>query len=385
MQNFTFHNAVRVHFGKNEVTKLADEIPADAHLLITYGGGSVKKTGLLDRVKAAVKTPHVTEFGGIEANPHYETLIKAIEICKKEKIDFILAVGGGSVIDASKLIAAGAKYAGDPWEIMTSHGSVVKDALPIGTVLTIAATGSEMNNGAVITKAETNDKLFFRSPKVLPRFSILDPEVTFTLPPHQTANGVIDAFVHTLEQYATYPADAKIQDRLAEGLLNTLKEEGPKVLVNPQDYTARANIMWGATLALNGLLEAGVPTDWATHMIGHELTALYGMDHGQTLAVVMIALWKHQFEEKKAKLAQYGRRVWDVTAENDDEAAKEAIAATEKFFNQMGIKTHLKDYDLGEEIIPEVQEKLKAHGMIALGEHEKITPKEAGEILQLAL
>ncbi|QCE32982.1 iron-containing alcohol dehydrogenase [Acetobacteraceae bacterium] len=385
MQNFTFHNPVRVHFGRDEVKRLGDEIPADARLLLAYGGGSVKKTGLLDRVKSALKTSHITEFGGIEPNPHYETLCKAIDICKKEKIDFILAVGGGSVIDGVKLVAAGAIYEGDPWDIMTSNGAVITGALPIGTVLTLAATGSEMNDGSVVTKASTKDKLYFKSPYVLPKFSILDPEITYTLPPHQSVNGIVDAFVHILEQYATYPANAKVQDRIAEGLLNTLKEEAPKILENPKDYEARANIMWSATLALNGLLDAGAPDDWTSHMIGHELTGLYGLDHAQTLAVVIIALWKHQFEVKKEKLAQYARRVWCITTKDVDEAAKAAIEETEKFFNGLGIKTHLKDYDLGEEIIPQVQEKLKEHGQIALGEHQKITPKEVGEILTLAL
>ncbi|RAY87908.1 NADH-dependent alcohol dehydrogenase [Enterobacter cloacae] len=385
MQDFIYHNPVKILFGHDQIPALAQEVPQDKKVMIVYGGGSVIKHGILQRVKGSLKNSLVFEFGGVEPNPHYETLMKAVEIVKAEKIDFLLAVGGGSVIDGTKFIAAAALYENDPWEIITSYGSVVKQALPFGCVLTLAATGSEMNNTAVINRATTQDKLFFASPCVMPQFSVLEPEITYTLPERQTANGVVDAFVHILEQYITFPVNAKVQDRLAEGLLNTLKEEGPTALKNPQDYDARANIMWAATMALNGMLSAGVPTDWASHLIGQEITALYGIDHARTLAIVMPALWRYCKNEKSEKLAQYGARVWNIPESDTKKMADEAINATVAFFEQLGVKTRLSDYDLGDEAIAEVIRKLKEHGHIALGEHGKITAREAEALLKIAL
>ena len=385
MNNFTYHNPTRIHFGQGQIAKLAEEIPADAKVLITYGGGSIKKNGVQGQVHAALQGRNYQEFGGIEANPHFETLMQAVEIVQRDGIDYILAVGGGSVIDGSKFIAAAARYEGDPWEILTTYGSKIVDAVPLGTVLTLAATGSEMNSGAVITKAATQDKLFFFSPFVQPRFSILDPVTTYSLPARQIANGVVDAYVHTLEQYSTYPVNAKVQDRIAEGLLRTLIEEGPVALANPQDYDARANLMWAATMALNGTLSTGVPTDWATHMIGHELTALYGLDHAQTLAIVQTAVWKHKLASKQAKLAQYAERVFDVREGSEASKAQAAIEQTERFFAAMGNPPRLSAYGLGEEVIEAVAAKLIAHGHVALGEHADITPEDAKAILRLAL
>ena len=385
MNNFTYFNPTRIHFGKGQIAKLAEELPADAKVLITYGGGSIKKNGVLDQVHAALAGRHYVEFAGIEANPHFETLMRAVEVVKAEGIDYILAVGGGSVIDGSKFIAAAARYEGDAWEILQTYGSKIRDAVPLGTVLTLAATGSEMNNGAVITKAETQDKLFFFSPFVQPRFSILDPETTYTLPARQIANGVVDAYLHTLEQYTTYPVQAKVQDRFAEGLLRTLLEEGPAALANPQDYDVRANLMWTATMALNGTLSTGVPTDWATHMIGHELTGLYGLDHAQTLAIVQTAVWKHKLAAKQAKLAQYAERVFDVHDGSEADKAQAAIARTEAFFTAMGNPVRLSAYGLGDEVIDAVAAKLTAHGHTALGEHADITPDDVKQILRLAL
>ena len=385
MNNFTYFNPTRIHFGKGQIAKLAEELPADAKVLITYGGGSIKKNGVLDQVHAALAGRHYVEFAGIEANPHFETLMRAVEVVKAEGIDYILAVGGGSVIDGSKFIAAAARYEGDAWEILQTYGSKIRDAVPLGTVLTLAATGSEMNNGAVITKAETQDKLFFFSPFVQPRFSILDPETTYTLPARQIANGVVDAYVHTLEQYTTSPVQAKVQDRFAEGLLRTLLEEGPAALANPQDYDVRANLMWTATMALNGTLSTGVPTDWATHMIGHELTGLYGLDHAQTLAIVQTAVWKHKLAAKQAKLAQYAERVFDVHDGSEADKAQAAIARTEAFFTAMGNPVRLSAYGLGDEVIDAVAAKLTAHGHTALGEHADITPDDVKQILRLAL
>lgn len=385
MKNFTFHNTTKIIFGRDQIPKIVNEIPKNNKVMIIYGGGSVKRNGSLEKVRGSLKDHTIYEFGGIEANPHYETLMQAVALVKDKGVDFLLALGGGSVIDGTKFVAAAACYEGDAWDIVKSYGSVVKKALPVGCVLTIAATGSEMNNVAVVTRAETKDKLFFASPYVMPQFSVLEPELTFTLPQHQTANGVVDAFVHVLEQYVTFPVNAKVQDRLAEGLLNTLKEEGPKVLVNPTDFDARANIMWAATMALNGLLSTGTPADWASHLIGQEITGLYGLDHACTLAVMIPAIWKFNLADKKQKLAQYGERVWNIPASDTETMAIQAIDATVAFFETLGIKTRLSDYGLGEDSIPAVIDKLKEHGHVALGEHGNITPEKVEAVLKIAL
>ncbi|TCK04248.1 iron-containing alcohol dehydrogenase [Marinobacterium mangrovicola] len=385
MDNFNFWTTTKIIFGAGEIASLKNEIPAGARVLITYGGGSIKKNGIFEQVTAALD--HVTwfEFGGIEANPHYQTCIRALDLVKTEHIDFMLAVGGGSVIDATKFIAAAAKYEGDPWDIISSFGGVVTDALPLGCVLTLAATGSEMNGTSVVTRTETQDKLFFRSELVRPKFSILDPETTYSLPPRQVGNGVVDSFVHVLEQYVTFPANAKVQDRFSEGLLSTIIEEGPKALHDPENYDVRANLMWSATMALNGLLATGTPGDWASHLIGQELTGLYGLDHGQTLAIMIPAIWTYKLEQKREKLVQYGQRVWHIQETNPNLIAQQAIELTREFFESMGVKTRLSDYDLDEKAIPEVIAKLKEHQFVTLGEHGDITPEDAAEILKLAL
>ncbi|MDO9262078.1 MAG: iron-containing alcohol dehydrogenase, partial [Flavobacteriaceae bacterium] len=286
MLNFELYNPTKLIFGKNQYDKLKNEIPKNAAILMTYGGGSIMKNGVYQQVINALDGYNITEFGGIEANPTYETLMKAVAVVREKNIDFILAVGGGSVIDGTKFISAAAKYEGEnAWDIL-SKGAKVTNAIPFGTVLTLPATGSEMNSGAVISKKETDEKLVFGSPLVFPKFSITDPTVIQSLPLRQLQNGVIDAYVHVLEQYLTYPTNAFLQDRLAESVLQTLIEVGPKVLKNPSDYTIASNFMWCCTMALNGLIAKGVPTDWATHMIGHELTALHGLDHAQSLAVI---------------------------------------------------------------------------------------------------
>ncbi|MGL5006911.1 MAG: alcohol dehydrogenase [Plesiomonas sp.] len=385
MQNFTLHTPTKVLFGKGQIAHLRNEIPTDARVLITYGGGSAKRSGVLDQVHAALSGMHVLEFGGIEPNPSYETLMQAVEFVRNEKITFLLAVGGGSVIDGTKFIAAAADYIGEPWNIMHTVGSDIKHAIPMGSVLTLPATGSEMNMGAVITRRSTGDKQHFFSPLVMPKFAVLDPELTYTLPEHQIANGVVDAFVHTVEQYLTYPVEAKVQDRFAEGLLQTLVEEGPRALVEPQNYAVRANIMWSATIALNGLIGAGVPQDWATHMLGHELTAMHGIDHAQTLAVILPVLLQEKRATKHAKLLQYAERVWGIHAGNDEQRIDAAIAATRQFFEQMGLKTHLRDYGLDGSTIPAMVNKLKEHGMSQLGEHQDIHLEDSRRIYQAAL
>lgn len=385
MNNFDFRNPTHILFGKGRIADLKDQVPADAKVLILYGGGSAEKTGVLGQVRAALAGRTLVEFGGIEPNPRFATALKAVDVIGQEGITFLLAVGGGSVIDATKFIAAAAKYDGDAWDILTSRGSVITQALPFGTVLTLPATGSEMNSGAVITNPEKGAKLPFGSPHCYPVFSVLDPEVTYTLPPRQIANGVADAFVHIIEQYLTYPSAARVQDGFAETLLRTLIELGPKALETPEDYDVRANLMWTATLALNGLIGAGVPQDWASHMIGHEITALNDTDHARTLAVVLPSLMNDQRGPKREKLLQYAANVWDIREGSDDARIDAVIEATRGFFEQIGIKTRLGDYAIAAPEIDRIVVALKDHGMTALGEQNAITPEDARRILETAL
>ncbi|CRG49122.1 alcohol dehydrogenase [Yersinia wautersii] len=385
MQNFTLHTPTKVLFGTGQIAQLTQEIPADARILITYGGGSIKQNGVLDQVHQALKGFDFLEFGGIEPNPTYETLMKAVELCRTEGINFLLAVGGGSVLDGTKFIAAAVNYPQDPWHILETTGRDITEALPMGSVLTLPATGSEANNGAVISRRSTGDKQHFFSPHVQPLFAVLDPVVTYTLPPRQVANGVVDAFVHTIEQYLTYPVDAKVQDRFAEGLLLTLIEEGPKALKDPENYNVRANIMWSATMALNGLIGAGVPQDWATHMLGHELTARHGLDHAQTLAVVLPALLVAKKQQKRAKLLQYAERVWGLCEGSEDQRIDAAIEATRHFFESLGVATRLSAYKLDGSSIPDLIKKLEEHGMTKLGEHSDITLADSKRIYEAAV
>ena len=387
MFNFDFYNPTRIIFGKDRLESLDKYVPADAKVLITYGGGSAKKSGLIDKVKTALGNRKTYEFGGIEPNPHYETLVKAVEVVRSNNIDFILAVGGGSVIDGTKFITLASNYTGDSRDLLKFGFtriplSVVNKVVPFGTVLTLPATGSEMNNGAVISY--DHGKFPVMCELSYPQFSILDPAITFTLPKIQVANGVVDAFIHTVEQYITFPVDARIQDRMAEGILQTLIEIGLTTVNEPENYDARANHVWSATMALNGIIAVGVPQDWATHMIGHELTALFGIDHGQTLAIVYPALLEVRRDKKHAKLLQYAERVWDITAGSEDEKIDLAIKKTREFFESLGIKTRLSQYGVTADKIPVVIEQLKAHGMTALSETQDITPEVSQKILELA-
>jgi NADP-dependent alcohol dehydrogenase len=386
MNNFQFVNPTKIIFGKGEIKKLAREIPAGSKVLIIYGGGSIKKSGLLATVKEILNEYELGEFGGIEPNPTYETLMRAVDLIRKENYDFLLAVGGGSVIDGTKFIAAAVPFTkDDPWKLVAEQ-LPIKNALPFGTVLTLPATGSEMNNGAVVTRKALNAKLPFRNPALFPKFSILDPIYTYTLPKKQIANGVVDAFIHIMEQYMTYPVAGKVQDRFSEGLLLTLIEEGPKALETPENYDVRANLMWTATLALNGLIGSGVPQDWSTHMIGHEITALYGLDHAQTLAIVFPSLLKIMQKDKTEKLLQYGERIWNISKDLPDaDRIALAIEKTQDFFETMGVKTRFSDYGLGQEVIEKIVAGLKAHNMVKLGECAKVTPEVAHKILELSL
>lgn len=383
MLNFSFHNPTRIHFGKNQIKKISHEIPKEAKVLITYGGGSVKTTGLLDKIKMVLKGYEILEFGGIEPNPSYETMMGCVELVKQENVDFLLAVGGGSVIDGTKFVAAAALYDGEPWDILKTFGSGITEALPFGVVLTLPATGSEMNSGSVITRHSERAKLFFSNPNVFPYFSVLDPTLTFTLPRKQIGNGVVDAFVHVMEQYMTYPVAGHIQDRFAEGLLLTLIDQGPLALKEPENYDVRANIMWCATLALNGLIGSGVPQDWSTHMIGHEITALYGLDHAQTLAIVLPAMLTVRTEDKREKLLQYAERIWSITQGDDDEKISAAIKKTREFFHTMELKTKLSDYEIPPEGIDAIITQLEAHEMVLLGEKQDVNPAVCRKVLEL--
>lgn len=387
MYDFSFHNPTTILFGKNQIQKIDEFVPADAKVLITYGGGSAKRSGVIDRVKSALGNRNVLEFGGIEPNPHYETLMKAVEVVRNEGITFLMAVGGGSVIDGTKFISLAAFYPKDATDLLY-YGfrditpDMVPQVLPIGTVLTLPATGSEMNDGAVISYGKA--KFPVKSSRVYPLFSVLEPEITFTLPQSQVANGIADAFVHTVEQYITFPVDARVQDRWAEGILQTLIEVGKTNVEEPTNYDARANMVWAATMALNGVIAVGVPQDWATHMIGHELTAMYGIDHGKTLAIVYPALLEVMKEQKFAKLLQYAERVWNITEGSDSEKVDTAIAKTREFFESLGIKTQLSAYGVAESGIDEIVAQLKAHGMVKLSETGAITPDVVHTILEKA-
>ena len=383
MNNFTLFNPTRILFGTGRIADIAREVPANARILITYGGGSIVKTGTLAEVKAALNGFTLFEFAGIEPNPTYETLMQAVELARRERIDFLLAVGGGSVIDGTKFIAAAIPFDGEPWDILAKRAPI-SSAIPFGSVLTLPATGSEMNCGAVITKRVSDDKLAFINTLLYPRFSVLDPTKTFTLPARQIANGVVDAFVHTIEQYLTFPCDAKVQDRFAEGLLLTLIEDGPIALKEPENYAVRANLMWTATLALNGLIGAGVPGDWATHMLGHELTALHGLDHAQTLAVVLPAMLQVRREEKHAKLLQYAERVWNLRDGDEETRIDAAIENTRQFFESLGVPTRLSAYGIGRDAIPALLAQLERHGMVALGEHRSLKLEGSRQVYELA-
>lgn len=383
MDKFTYQNPTRIHFGEGQIAAITNDIPQDKKVLVIYGGGSIKKNGVYEQVKAALSEHNWGEFAGVEPNPQYNTLMKAVEKIKAEGFDYLLAVGGGSVVDGTKFIAAAAAYQGeDPWNILAQQHPV-ESALPLGCVLTLPATGSESNMGAVVSRGK--DKLAFMTPKVQPLFAVLDPTTTLSLSPRQVANGVVDAYVHVMEQYLTFPANAKVQDRFAEGLLLNLIEEGPKALAMPDDIDVRANIMWTATQALNGLIGVGVPQDWTTHMIGHELTGNYGIDHARTLSIVLPAVMRERRKDKEGKLLQYAERVFGITEGSTDERIEQAIAQTIAFFKQMEVPTSLSDVELGSADIDILVTSLEKHGMKLLGERGNITINDSRAILEAAL
>lgn len=386
MLNFELYNPVNYVFGKGQIAKLPELLPANTKILLAYGGGSIFKNGIYDQVKTALAGFDVVEFGGIEPNPRYETLMKAVAIIKEQNIGFILAVGGGSVIDGIKFVSAAVKFNGDPIDILQKR-ILTKDTnavIPFGAILTLPATGSEMNSGGVITINATQEKLSFGGSALFPKFSIVDPTVIHSLPKRQLQNGVVDAFTHVLEQYLTYSHDALLQDRFAESILQTLIEVGPDVVENPTDYKLASNFVWSCTMALNGLIQKGVPSDWVTHMIGHELTALYEIDHARTLAIIGPNLYRVMFDSKKEKLAQYGKRVWNLQG-TDEDIAKKAIDKTTEFFKKMGMLTRLSEntsnYDGTADFIVK---RFEERGWTAMGEKQNITPEKVREIVELS-
>lgn len=383
MYSFEYRNPVKIIFGKDTIPKIANEIPKTANVLITYGGGSIKKNGVYDQVKQALKDHKVYEFGGIEANPEFETLMKAVKIAKEKNIDYLLAVGGGSVLDGTKFIAAAAKFQGDDaWDILAKNAPLT-ESIPLASVLTLPATGSEMNMGSVVSRREFKQKKAFLHPLSYPQFSILDPNTLESLPKRQKANGVVDAYTHVLEQYLTFPNEASIQDHWAEGVLKTLLCYGERYVLEDFNYDVASNVMWAATTALNGMIGLGVPHDWATHMIGHEITALHGLDHAQTLAVVMPGMMRIMFDAKEEKIRQLALNVYDIPAE--DFSLDLVINKTEQFFQSLGVKTKLSEYEISKENIPDIIKNLSKDGEIKLGEKGLVTAEKVKQILETQL
>ncbi|OXX70607.1 NADH-dependent alcohol dehydrogenase [Vibrio sp. V19_P1S1T109] len=379
---FTYVNPTLIHFGQGQISAISQAIPTDQKVLVIYGGGSIKKNGVYDQVVSALTDHQWIEFSGVEANPTKETLDKAVAIVKEQDIDFILAVGGGSVIDGSKYVAAAAKYDGDGWDIMVGKHQVT-EATPIGAILTLPATGSESNMGAVITKAQTQDKLAFMAPAVQPKFAVLDPDVMKSLPERQLINGIVDAWVHVCEQYLTLPTNAMVQDGYAETLLKNLLVLGQQYDQRDNDGW-RANLMWTANQALNGLIGTGVPQDWATHMIGHEFTALWHVDHARSLAIVQPSLLRNQLENKRAKLEQMGKNVFGLNQTSD--LALRTIDAIEAFYHSLNVPTQFADHNSSKQAaIDAVIAQLNAHGMLVLGEQQAITLEKSREILEQAI
>ena len=387
MLNFELYNPVNYVFGKGQIEKLTDLVPTNTKILLAYGGGSIFKNGVYDQVKAALPNHDIIEFGGIEPNPRFETLMKAVEIIRAEKIGFILAVGGGSVIDGVKFISAAVNFEGDEADILKKRilFKDVSKVVPFGTVLTLPATGSEMKSVAVVTSDATLEKLTLGGCALFPVFSIVDPTVITSLPKRQLQNGVVDAFTHVMEQYLTYTHDALLQDRISESILQTLIEIGPDVVENPSDYKLASNFVWSATMALNGLIQKGVPSDWATHMIGHELTALYEIDHARTLAIIGPNLYRVMFDTKKDKLAQYGQRVWNIQGNSTEEIAEKAIEKTVEFFHKMGMKTKISENAENiEKTADFIVNRFEERGWKAMGEKQNITLEKVRAIVEMS-
>jgi len=385
MNNFEFKNPTKIIFGKGQYDKLSIEVPTNSKVLLLFGGGSIKTNGIYENVINALTDFEVIEFGGIPPNPEYAVLKKALKVIKDEKITFLLAVGGGSVIDGTKFLSSAALFEGDEsWDIL-EKGIPTLNGMPFGTVLTLPATGSEMNSGAVITRADTKEKRGMGGSGLFPQFSLLNPTVVASIPQRQIANGLADSFTHVLEQYMTFPIGALLQDRFAESILQSIIEVAPAILKDTTDYKAAANYMWNCTMALNGLIQKGVPTDWTIHAIGHELTALYGIDHARTLAILTEGHYTYNFETKKEKLAQYAERVWNVTEGTLEEKARIGVVKTTEFFHSLGIKTKLSEYiDDYKSTASLIAQRFEERGWVALGEHKTMTPKAVAKVVEMA-
>ena len=378
MNNFVFQNPTKLIFGKGQIARLAKELPRDKKILVTFGGGSVKSNGVYDQVVAALEGFDYLEFWGIEPNPKVETLRKAVEVCKKEGVEFLLAVGGGSTLDGTKLISAAAVIENDAWELVRNP-TLYGGTLPFASVMTLPATGSEMNRGAVISNLATGEKYSFYN--TYPVFSILDPEATYSLPKFQVACGLADTFVHVMEQYLTTTGVSPLMDRWAEGIVQTIVEVAPKALQDSREYDAMATFMLSATMGLNGFVAMGVPQDWATHMIGHEITALTGTTHGQTLVMVLPGVMNVLREQKGDKIVQFGERVWGVTEGSKDERIDRTIAATEEFFRSLGLATRLSELSIGEDVVEEIVGRFRERGTL-LGENANVDYRLVEQILR---
>ncbi len=382
MNNFVFQNPTKLIFGKGQIAKLSQELPKGKKIMVTFGGGSVKRNGVYDQVVAALDGFDFVEFWGIEPNPKVETLRKAVEQCKREGVEFLLAVGGGSTLDGTKLIAAAAMIQEDAWELVLHPDKLLRGNIPFASVMTLPATGSEMNRGAVISNLATGEKYAFYN--TFPVFSILDPTVTYTLPPFQRACGLADTFIHVIEQYLTFNDESPLMDRWAEGVLQTVVEIAPKVLSEENDYDTMASFMLSATMGLNGFVAMGVTQDWATHRIGHEITALRGVTHGQTLVIVLPGVMNELREQKGEKIVQYGERVWGITEGSTDERIDRTIEATEQFFRSLGLATRLSELSIGEDVVEEIVRRFRERGTL-LGERLNIDYAATERILRQRL
>ncbi|MFO7869078.1 MAG: iron-containing alcohol dehydrogenase [Bacteroidales bacterium] len=383
MNNFEFHNPVKIVFGEGSIAQIKDLVPKNAKIMMLYGGGSIKKNGVYEQVTQALDNFSYIEFGGIEPNPKYETMMEALQVARKEKVDYLLAVGGGSVIDGTKFLSAALCVDEnlDPWGLLKGEIEVT-NAIPLSCILTLPATGTEMNPNSVISRKSTQEKLSFGSPLVMPKFSILDPKTVASLPERQIANGIIDAFIHVMEQYLTVQNNTPLQDRWAEGVLKTLIEEGPKVIEDKANYEAAANYMWSATMALNGILSRGCTEDWSTHVIGHELTALYNIDHARTLSIILPGNMNIRRNVKGDKIVQYGERIWGITKGSKDERIDATIDKTVAFFKALGMETRLSEYDIKEDTCTLVADRLEQRGVINFGEKGDINHKVITAILK---
>jgi alcohol dehydrogenase YqhD (iron-dependent ADH family) len=386
MLDFTYAVSTRVLFGKGTITHLSEEIEKYAdRILFVYGGGSIKKIGVYDTVINLLDKSDIewVELPGVQPNPRIDSVRKGIQLCKDHHLDFILGVGGGSVIDCAKTIAAGMFYEGDPWDLFLLGDSTIRDALPLGTILTFTGTGSEMNGNAVISNTETKEKLAIHHDLLRPRFSILDPTYTFTLPKEQTAAGTVDIFSHVLEQYFSPTADAYLQDRLSESILKTCIRYGPSALKEPTNYTARAQLMWASSLALNGLLGYGKITDWATHGIEHALSALYDVTHGVGLAILTPFWMEYVLDvDTMYKFVEYAQNIWFVTGKDDQDTARKGIEKTQEFFVSLGMPRRLRDVGVDEKKLVEMAEKTVHYHSV--GKFKKLEKNDVLTILKNA-